>query len=198
MPVADPLQIARAVTTLREFWYGPGRSLDDRQAQALAVIYRGYSGMLLAVARRISPTDSDAEDVVHDVFTRLPRILHQYRGGGLGGWLRRVTQRAALMQIRKVRRLGERSLGTDATHELEGDCPANLGSADSLHDALAELAEPLRQVVVLRVYLDYSHREIAEALDISPTASEVRLCRAIKRLRAGMRNTGASQLRRSA
>jgi DNA-directed RNA polymerase specialized sigma24 family protein len=38
-------------------------------------------------------------------------------------------------------------------------------------------------VVILRFYLGYSHQEIAEALGITPNASEVRLCRALKQLR---------------
>jgi RNA polymerase sigma-70 factor (ECF subfamily) len=54
---------------------------------------------------------------------------------------------------------------------------------EELRRALGALPESLRHVVVLRLCLDYSHEEIAEALDISISASEVRLCRALKRLR---------------
>jgi len=199
MPFADPPHVARAVAALREFSPAPGRSLDDRQAEALAVIYRGYARKLLVVARRIVATETDAEDVIHDVFSRLPRILHQCRGACLGAWLRRVTQRTALMQLRSARRRREHRLVADLSHgEFEPNDSATPGIRDMLDDALAELAEPLREIVVLRMYLDYSHREIADALDISPTASEVKLCRAMKRLREGLRHSRPPQLRRSA
>ena len=65
-------------------------------------------------------------------------------------------------------------------------------------EALARLAQPLREVVVLRMYHDYSHQQIAVALGISSTASEVRLCRALKRLRADLLDARTPPLRRSA
>jgi len=200
MSVACQLRVARAVATLRELPCVPGRSLDDHQAAALAVIYHSHAENLLAIARRIVATETDAEDVVHDVFTRLPHILRQYQGGGLSAWLRRVTQRTALMQLRKAKRRREQPLVTDAAAgECEPIDSVATDHTDMLHKVLAELAEPLREVIVLRVFLDYTHREIANALDISPTASEVKLSRALKRLRERMRSCGQlRQLPRSA
>jgi RNA polymerase sigma-70 factor (ECF subfamily) len=55
------------------------------------------------------------------------------------------------------------------------------------HDAVAALPEALRHVVVLRVMLDLPHAEIATMLGISVGTSEVRLHRAIKRLRESVR-----------
>ena len=193
----DPSHITQAVTTLRDLRPADRRSLDLRQARALEVIYRSYAGMLLGVARRVAAAEIDAEDVLHEVFCRLPWILTQYRGGGLGGWLKRVTQRQALMELRKARRRREEQfaeggpVSPQASHAI-----SELN--DELHTALAKLAGPLRDVVFLRVYHDYSHHEIAETLGISPTASEVRLCRAIKRLRVSLQEVRPGSLQRSA
>ena len=49
--------------------------------------------------------------------------------------------------------------------------------------ALAELALSQRTVVILKDVYGWSHKEIAEALSISVTASKVRLHRAHLRLR---------------
>jgi len=195
MPIDPPL-ITQAVTTLRDR-SAEGRSLDLREARALEVIYRSYAGMLLTAARRVAATDIDAEDVLHEVFCRLPWILTQYRGDGLGGWLKRVTQRQALMELRKARHRREEQLA-EATHGVPQTSHVISESNDELHTALAALARPLREVVMLRIYHDYSHQQIAEALGISPTASEVRLCRAIKRLRVTLQEVPPSPLRRSA
>jgi RNA polymerase sigma-70 factor, ECF subfamily len=194
----DPPSIAYAVETLCDRGCADGPSLDHRQAQALEVIYRSYAPMLLTVAHRVAGTDIDAEDVLHEVFCRLPWILTQYRGGGLGGWLKRVVQRQALMELRKVRRRREAQLAENS-HCAAGEVmPVVFESDDGLQAALAGLPGPLRDVVVLRVFHDFSHQQIARALSISPAASEVRLCRAMKRLRALLPNVGRHPLQRSA
>jgi DNA-directed RNA polymerase specialized sigma24 family protein len=61
--------------------------------------------------------------------------------------------------------------------------PAQYGDDGEIAWALDGLAPGLREVVVLRVFVGHSHREIAELLGISSAASEVRLCRALKALR---------------
>jgi RNA polymerase sigma factor (sigma-70 family) len=193
----DPPHITQAIKTLHDLRLMDRDSLDGSQASALEVIYRSYAGMLLGVARRVATTDIDAEDVLHDVFCRLPWALAQYRGEGLGGWLKRVTQRQALMQRRKAVRRREEQLPDNEAGSpyLAGSIPE---SNDDLHTALARLAKPLREVVMLRVYHDFSHQQIADALGISVTASEVRLCRAIKRLRRALQEVHPTTLRRSA
>ncbi|HWA55815.1 MAG TPA: sigma-70 family RNA polymerase sigma factor [Gemmatimonadales bacterium] len=55
-----------------------------------------------------------------------------------------------------------------------------------LRRAVDSLPERLRTVVILKAVEGYSHGEIAELLGISRGASEVRLSRALARLREGM------------
>ena len=66
------------------------------------------------------------------------------------------------------------------TPERGGESAAMRGP---LQDALNELPESLRSVVVLKDVYEWSHTEIAEHLDISVTAAKVRLHRARKSLR---------------
>jgi RNA polymerase sigma-70 factor (ECF subfamily) len=183
----DPPHIAEAVAILRALRSAAGRPLDDRESAALATIYRSYAGMLLTVARRLLlGSGVDAEDVLHDVFCDVPEKLPQYRGGGLGGWLRSVTVTTALMRLRKAQyRLEEPFLDIGAADPGEVT-PADIRAtdrADELDWALGKLSPLSRQVVMLRYFLDYTHQEIADALAMAPSASEVRLCRALKQLR---------------
>ena len=72
------------------------RRLARRAAQgdrdALRELYEEYSEDLFAVAYRLTESAADARDVLHDVFSRLPRALRSYnRKGALGPWLRSVT-----------------------------------------------------------------------------------------------------------
>ena len=147
-------------------------------ADALAELYARTGGSLASLARRLTGTREDAEDVLHDVFLGLPEALQHYQERGqLEAWLRRVTARVALMRIRSVRR------------RREVDVPAAVEARAVHEDSLAlahavdALPDPLRVVLVLKMIEGYSHAEIAELLEISPRASEQRLYRAIQRLR---------------
>src|SRR5262249_45492658 len=136
---------------------------------------------LLAVAYRLLQSRADAEDVVHDVFVGLPEALRRYEErGALGAWLRKVTARVALMRLRadsarRTEPLEETSM--HATVKTPED-------ALTLERALQRLSPSLRSVLVLKEIEGFSHAEIAELLDISVSASEVRLHRALRTLRA--------------
>jgi RNA polymerase sigma factor (sigma-70 family) len=187
----DPQHIDEALGVLRELGTRLPYAMNDTDAAALATLYRCYAAMLLTVARKLLGSAADAEDVVHDVFTRLPALLTQYRAGGLGGWLRRITVNAALMHLRKTRnRREEYLIDRDAGDPVS----VTMSTMDTDLDwALLKLPDALRRVVVLKYFRGYSHQEIAEALDITPAASEVRLCRALKQLRCWL--TGRPQRR---
>ena len=61
--------------------------------------------------------------------------------------------------------------------------PKSAAIRGPLGDALADLPESLRSVVVLKDVYEWTHVEIAEHLDITVTAAKVRLHRARKSLR---------------
>jgi RNA polymerase sigma-70 factor, ECF subfamily len=178
--------VQQAINTLR---LRPAKTvvpLEPHEAAAVGVLYRRYAGMLLTVARQLTTRRQDAEDVLHDVFCRLPAIVPTYRGGDFGAWLRRVTVRTALMRLRSQRRdRATCDVDDDAarTVPLEQESAVETEQHDLIRRAVRRLPPSLRRVVVLRVVLSYSHRQIADALDITPCASEVRFCRAMKELR---------------
>lgn len=193
---ADPEKIAKAVAVLRPLSWNATRTLSEQHANATAVLYESYGPMLRSVALQIVRARADAEDVVHDVFCRLPWVVGQYRNGGLGGWLKRITVSQALMHVRRSKsRREQRAL--DEIHMRPDIATTEMNllereHGDELRQALRQLSEPLRRVVILRFYLGYSHQEIAVALGIAPNASEVRLCRALKQLRYALDSGRAS------
>lgn len=183
----EPIEVLRAIVVLQELADVREAELSDRAAEALGLLYHRYAGAVLRVARRITGNASDADDVLQEVFTMLPATVRKYHPGRFEAWLKRVTGRAALMQLRKRGRRREESfaaLPDGATWSAIG--PADFEALEDTAEvrrALGELREPFRQVVMLRVYAELSHHEIAKLLGITPNASEVRLCRAIKQLR---------------
>lgn len=152
---------------------------------ALASLYEQYAGGLTTAVARILGSPDEAEDVVQDLFVALPEALGRYaERGQLGAWLRRVAVRLALGRARARRR---REASLDAAADPPDHRPlASDAFADrlALERAIAALPEPLRLVFVLREVEGYAHAEIAALLGISRSASEVRLFRAVRKLRA--------------
>jgi RNA polymerase sigma-70 factor, ECF subfamily len=168
----------------------PTNSLSDAQlaaevahgnGEALALLYERHARELLAVAYHLLQSTADAEDVVHDVFVGLPEALRRYQErGALVAWLRKVTARVALMRMRQDE-LHRTELLDDASIAATANMPDDVVTIER---ALRRLSPALRAVLVLKEIEGFTHAEIAAMLDISIAASEVRLHRALRILRA--------------
>jgi RNA polymerase sigma-70 factor (ECF subfamily) len=148
---------------------------------ALTAVYRAFGAELLALASRLTGSPADAEDVLHDLIVGLPERMRNYEERGkLRGWLRQVVVQMSLMRLRAARRRNETELDSA---DLPAVRDAANDTSDAIELALRELSPAIRMVVVLRLVGGYSHREIAETLGISISASEARLSRGIATLR---------------
>lgn len=156
-------------------------AVRDGDAEALGEMYRRYAQPLMAVAYRLLMSREEAEDVLHDVFVGLPRALRRYdERGRIEPWLKRVTTRVALSRLRNERHMQPIDpVLTDAGRRSPEE-------AIELEDAVAALPPSLRAVLVLKEVEGFSHAEIAGLLGISKGASQVRLHRAIAKLREQM------------
>lgn len=154
--------------------------LRDGDADALETLFRRYATELLRLASGLMPTHADAEDVVQDVFVGLRLALRSYEERGtFRAWLRGVTVRSALAARRRKRARREGPLDNVLGPAIAHDPSTPV----ALRDAIARLPDALRDVFVLKMVEGYSHAEISALLGISSSASEVRLFRAVRRLR---------------
>ena len=134
------------------------------------------------MAYRLTDSSPAAKDVLQTVFGRLPAALKTVdQRSSLGTWLRVVATRVALQLVRARRRRREVPL----EHDLSSHPPLILDSI-ALERALAALPDTLRTVIILKEIEGYSHKEIGELLEITPSASMVRLSRARASLRAAL------------
>ena len=152
----------------------------------LGALYDRYAIALYRTAYRLSGSEADAEDIVHDLFVGLPEALKRYEErGSLGAWLTRIVVRLALMRARAERR-------SRAAPLFEADNVASAGRTDARLDdsevqaAVTALPQGLRIVFMLKQVEGFSHEEISKMLDISVGASRVRLTRAIQLLRRSL------------
>jgi RNA polymerase sigma-70 factor, ECF subfamily len=168
----------------------PGTSVDPDliprvrrgDPTALTAIYHAFGGELLALAGRLTGSDADAEDVLHDLIVGLPDAMRSYEERGrLRAWLRQIVVRMCLMRLRAARRRRETHL--DAAGQLPARTAPAGDSNDAIEIALRELSPAVRAVVVLRFIEGLSHGAIADTLGISINASEARLSRGLVVLR---------------
>jgi RNA polymerase sigma-70 factor (ECF subfamily) len=144
-------------------------------------LYRRHASALMALAYRLLMSRADAEDVVHDLFVGLPEALRHYEErGSMESWLKRIVVRLALSRIR-----ARREIPLDAAPDV-GVPPRDMLNHVTLERAVAELSPSLRAVLMLKEVEGFSHAEIAGMLGISVGASEVRLHRALRQLRAAL------------
>jgi RNA polymerase sigma-70 factor (ECF subfamily) len=177
--------IAAAIEILRGADVSEHGMLTVQEAGALELLYRRFAPVVARVAAAILRDSADAEDVVQDVFTNLPKALRRYHPGNFEGWLKTVTARTVLMRMRRHRREVEiqasLAIGTDDSCRFDGDVRAD---SDRAQLAVQRLPQSLRNVVELRLMHGLPHSEIGLRLGLTPNACEVRLCRALKQLRA--------------
>jgi RNA polymerase sigma-70 factor (ECF subfamily) len=165
----------------------------DGDKSAFEELVRLTSPACYALAFRLVGNEDDARDVVQDAYLRAYRGLRRFRGeAGFATWLHRITVNcAATLLERRSKASCDQLDDLDDSAQLierrsERDPESAASTADDrerLVEALGELPDQLRLVVVLRDVYDLSHREIAKELGISQAAAKVRLHRARRRLR---------------
>ena len=161
-------------------------ALRSGDPAALGRAYEEHATDVRRIAWRILGNRTDTDDVVQDVFLGLPEAMRHYtEQGSFAGWLRTLAARTALLRLRRASRRREDPLDNEARanaglHETADAIVARL----TLTSAIARLPDELRLVFVFKEMEGYSHAEIASMLGIRVGTSEVRLHRALKRLRA--------------
>jgi RNA polymerase sigma factor (sigma-70 family) len=158
--------------------------LERRDEDALRVVYARFATPLLRLAFRFLDSVDEAEDVVQEVFVGLPLALRHYEERGtFAAWLKQLTVRTALMHRRSRERRRHALLHFPMLHRQVAT-PEPLIERLTLEAALAALPRTLRDVFVLYHIEHFSHAEIAGLLGIRRGTAEVRLHRAVRRLRS--------------
>ena len=155
---------------------------------AFDALYERHATPLLRLALRLLGSEDEAEDVVQDVFIGLPLALRHYdERGSFAAWLKLVTVRTALMRRRSRERRRETPIDAHSAMN-HSTAPEPVLDRIALEVAIAALPDALRDVFVLYHIEQLSHAEIASALGIRRGTAEVRLYRAIRRLRTLLEN----------
>lgn len=158
--------------------------------EAFDELVRQTYGDVFRLAVRLTGNEADASDVVQDTYVRAFRGLRRFRGDAqFSTWLYRIASNcASTFTARRSRQRCDTLAEAEEVAETDPDRDPTLRAEAStlrqtIERALEDLPQRLRAVVVLRHLEDLSHREIAERLGISESATKVRLHRARNTLR---------------
>jgi RNA polymerase sigma-70 factor (ECF subfamily) len=173
--------------------------LRERRPDAFETMVRVYTPRLLAVARRLVGNDEDARDVVQDAMLSAYRSIDKFEANSrVSTWLHRIVVNAGLMKLRTRRRKPEESIEPLLpTFREDGhyrnELPAWAAASDEtaernemqqiVREAILNLPDAYREVVVLRDIEEQDTAATAAALGITPNAVKIRLHRARQALR---------------
>jgi RNA polymerase sigma-70 factor (ECF subfamily) len=175
--------------------------------EAFAEMILPYSPGLYRRALRMTGNPADAEDARQEALLKAFSRLNQFAGqqddskDNLHAWISRITTNASIDLIRQRREgkyvsLDEPGIAPD--EPLGARLPARTDNPEERYarremrvliaSVIARLAPDLRQICLLRDVLQYSTHEVAARLGISTVAVRLRLFRAHRRLREGLRD----------
>ena len=155
----------------------------DRHAQEL--LYRRYSPRLFGVCLRYASSRQEAEDFLQEGFIKIYRNLYKYQPtGSFSAWLYRLMVNVALEKIRQNQKRKHQMSIDDmpVDPEVSEEIFSGFG-ARNIIKMVQQLPEGYRIVFNLYVVEGYSHKEIAEILDITESTSKSQLSRAKATLR---------------
>src|SRR3954452_16914388 len=142
-------------------------AIDQAKAgdgEAVRYLYLRFAPNVYGYARSLVRDEHEAEDVTQQVFARLMTALKRYedRGVPFSAWILRITHNMAIDHMRRRLTLCDETTVPERTDEGRQH---DLGRA--LREALEELPEVQRQVLVMRHVGGLTPGEIAAKLEKS-------------------------------
>ena len=164
-----------------------------RAEGAFSELVRRYTNLVYSVARRRVGDATLAQEVTQIVFIRLsktpPRLDSEIQ---LAAWLHRTTVHVSvdLWRSETRRRAREQhavAMQTDRTEE----CAWN-EMTPVLDEALDELTEADRQIILLRFFEQKTMADLGRAFGVTEEAAKMRVSRALERLRTQLGSLGVT------
>lgn len=150
-------------------------------------IVRRHQRHVYQVCYRFVNNPEDASDLAQDVFVRAWKGLARFRGqSALSTWLHRIAVNASLNRV-SVKRLPVEPIGgqefVDQRASSAADGLMRDERAARVRAAIAQLPAKQRATLVLRIYHELPHEEIARQLGGSVGAAKANLFHALGNLK---------------
>lgn len=149
----------------------------DIKAQFL--LYKQYSKAMYNTAIRFLNNRMDTEDILQESFVTAFENIHKLENSrAFGGWLRRIVVNNCINFLRTKKIYFEEITDRNVSAEDEEGSVITVEPA-VIHDAIKQLPDGARTILVLYSLEGYNHREIAEMLSIAESTSRTQYRRAL-------------------
>ncbi|MCR9173443.1 MAG: sigma-70 family RNA polymerase sigma factor [bacterium] len=149
------------------------------KADAQRMLYEKHSSMVYTVCYRYAKNAEDANDLLQETFIKVFSNLEKFSGSGsFEGWVRRIAVNSAIRHYQNSqRRIDDGDMEYSPDAETYADAIDHLSAEEIMHQ-INRLPDGYRIVFNMYAIEGYSHKEIAEHLNISESASRSQLTRA--------------------
>lgn len=161
---------------------------SEPQRQRFAAIVLPHLDDALTLARWLTGSRADAEDVTQDACLKALSALDGYRGGSARAWVLAIVRTTAYTWMRRNRPHMLVLTGDPAEAEAGQEMAEGAGNPETaliaaqsqaqVQAAISSLPVPFREILVLRDINGLSYREIGEILAVPPGTIMSRLARA--------------------
>lgn len=151
---------------------------NDSNAQR--ELYNQYSPKMLAVCYRYAHNREDAEDMLQEGFIKVFLQLRTFENrGSFEGWIRKIIVHTCINILKKNKKFNE---SVDLIHasaiQIREDSVPAVVQVKQIVECIRTLPIGYRTVLNLFAIEGYSHREIAQLLDIEESTSRSQFTRA--------------------
>ena len=154
----------------------------DRHAQRS--LYEIFSKKMFVVCLRYTKSQQEAEDILQDSFIKVFKNLKGYRGDSrLDYWIKRIVVNTALNSQRKKLYMYPMVDIEDVKNDFDLNKTLGAFGLEELLNMIKELPTGCQAVFNMFAIEGFSHKEIAEMLEVSEGTSKSQFSRARKLLK---------------
>lgn len=143
-------------------------------------LYQRFSPRMLSVCYRFAHNREDAEDMLQEGFIKVFSQIHTFQNkGAFEGWIRRIMVHTCINHLKKNKKFNE---SVDIIHatgvQVREESVPSIVQAKQVVECIRLLPIGYRTVLNLYAIEGYTHKEIAEMLDIEESTSRSQYTRA--------------------
>jgi RNA polymerase sigma-70 factor (ECF subfamily) len=147
-------------------------------------LYEENYSLLMGVCLRYASNQDDALDILHEGFIKILNNIHKYQPGtSLVAWMRRIIVNTAIDYYRMQSR--RRTDDIETAYNVQTNEPDALSklTVQEIITCIQRLSPAYRSVFNLYVVEGFSHKEIADILNITESTSRSNLVKARSKLK---------------
>lgn len=152
--------------------------------QCQKALYEEYAPSMMGVCTRYAANDAEAADILQEGFIKVFDHIQNIRDPNqVGSWIRGIMVHTALDTIRRKKPHIGQEVMLDENHDPgEAELITDQLSADEIIEEIKALPEGYRAIFNMYAIEGYSHKAIAQEMNITPGTSKSQYAKAKKLL----------------